>query len=186
VEGKLDPGQVQGYTLRASTGYALIAALDGRSKDLHLEFAGEDGQPLLSSSRADGSQVVPHLPADQRYIVKVVAGSQASPYGLRIEIPALLSLTPGSGLISTGGSARDGQPVAFLIQGQAGQELELALDTPQNIATISIEGLEDGQALPVPAGAVQWKGALPKTGGYLIRVAPAAGSADFTLQARLQ
>jgi hypothetical protein len=189
VEGHLDPGEGEGYALRASQGYALIADLQSQAGDAVLDISAEDGAPLQVVHRPDGAILVSELPSNQRYIVKVIAGSQETAYALTLEIPALISLDQSSGSAAGGGTISAGRPVSYLLRAKAGQTLSVSVTSPGQAVALSISGLHDGQPLVSPnaaGGAATWTGPLPQTQSYLIQAVPLIDSTSFWIQVSLK
>jgi peptidoglycan/xylan/chitin deacetylase (PgdA/CDA1 family) len=65
----------------------------------------------------------------------------------------------------------------FLVEGQAGQEVALAVTAPYDHVLLSVVGRADGEVLvSVRSEVTAWQGVLPATGAYEVNLASLAGS----------
>ncbi len=70
----------------------------------------------------------------------------------------------------------------YLVKGERGQELRVALDAVQPGANFSIYGVRDRQAYkPLAPGSTEWTGILPSTQDYLISVAATETEAEYAI-----
>ncbi len=70
----------------------------------------------------------------------------------------------------------------YLVNGEQGQELRVALDAVQPDANFSIYGVRDRQAYkPLVPGSAEWTGILPSSQDYLISVAATDTETEFAI-----
>jgi hypothetical protein len=74
------------------------------------------------------------------------------------------------------------QVVHYLVNGEQGQELRVALDAVDPGANFSIYGVRDRQAYkPLVPGSAEWTGILPSSQDYLISVAATDTDAEYAM-----
>jgi hypothetical protein len=174
----------------------LIGALQGQVMLAHA-IAWSDrrspgqGETSVRVYRADGGELrAPvggaalwsgRLPADGDYVVRVRASGGPTAYTLAVQIPKPVVANREHPSAFYAGVAPSRAPVDFLIDGEQGTTLDVALRTDPG-SHLHIYGLDDGiQLARLADRKARFTGVLPATQQYVISVVPAGEGTRYEL-----
>jgi hypothetical protein len=184
------PASMRAYVVRAQAGQMMTAEARATQGQVILMVVGVDGT-VLQSSNPQSAHFSSNLNTTQDYLLLVQSGPvTVARYTLDVAIPPLGAATPTPGPatrinFASGATVHDvnghlgiGETHTYVLGAQEGQLLEVTLWPVTNVA-MSITGV-DGQVL-LPSGSGFFRGVLPRTQDYLLRVT--AGSEAITYNA---
>lgn len=174
VNGTLQAGQIQSYTLTASKNQPLILNLDSTYGDYSLGVTAPDGSTLLDpANHWNHLQWV--LPQTGTYTIRVFATTHAESFTLTAKVAQLVNFGSGSNSITLNGSTINGFVVSYAFYCTAGKTMDAALNVPSTTAYLDIFGIASGLLLDSSAKANNWSGVLPSTQYYIVEVIPNNG-----------
>lgn len=152
LQGDIAAGQAIEYTFDALGGQTLIAGVSSEDQDVFFEIKGSEDGSVLASFSEEISSLTEVLPSTQTYRITLTSKTDNT-YFLSVEIPAILSLTPGAGPVSVDGYVDVLQAfhpnaftrVRYLLKLEAGTVLNVQLSSPglENL-TLALIGADDG------------------------------------------
>lgn len=175
IQGNLGPQSVDRYVLSAQANQLMEVNVTATAPNVRLFVLGSDGV-VLKSGLIGPPSFRGVLPTTQDYLIFVTADGQATPYTLSIAIPQRLSFAPNATQIGLDSSYPATGEQYYVLRASEGQLMDLQLMTPASSAMLAIYGV-DGAVLKLAAvGGPFFRGTLPATQDYIVRVAgpPAA------------
>ncbi len=145
VHSSLAPGASDSYILGAGAGQPVVLTAHA--------VAGSDPS-LVITSLPDGAVLQPDSPArsawttvlskSQELLVQPKNPGPATAYELSVMVPALVKLPAGGGTVTRSGSTPAGLPVDYVVAAQAGQTLEVSLESAGSGAMLQTTGFVSG------------------------------------------
>ncbi len=208
LSGTLAAGEVDTFVLRANGGEPLLIDLVSEGRTLQFSLYGlEDGIPLVHDS-AGLTRWAGQLPRAQEYVLHVTAegvtiepdsnteantavknrpakltSQSGTPYQIHISQPQRITFAPGQNTASVSKSLAVGQILPYVVNVAQGQWLQVAVNSPNQSAVLSVQGMTDG--IPYQDGLVTgtsfWLGQATMSQDFLLRVLPSSGTPEFTL-----
>ena|GEM_PF-1186918 len=186
VSGKVPSQGTVEYRLRAKEGQFMMVVLGSSKGNVFLGIVGEDGTPLLRPA-AETTFWMGVLPATQDYTIQIAAPEEGDFYDLSITIPVWIKPSSETGSATVQGKAKAHQVVDYVLYGEEGQTMEVAIKSPDNDVLLSITALEEGIPLVrAVAETTQWSGTLPATGHYLIQAFASGEDTTYTVEVTLR
>ncbi|HUF36322.1 MAG TPA: hypothetical protein VMN37_10255, partial [Gemmatimonadales bacterium] len=122
------------------------------------------------------------LPVSGDYVVRVRAAGGPTPYTLAVQIPRRVVVDRENPTASFSGVAPSRAPVDYLVKGERGQSLEVALEPQTEGPHLHVYGLDDGvQLAPLAERRRHYGGRLPASQDYVVSVVPAAEGSRYEL-----
>jgi hypothetical protein len=196
VQGRVNPNDSDTWVLRASAGQKLTAKLAFTAGQAILIIWGADGTVLISD-HAGATEWEGDLPITQDYNIHVRnVGAGVADYSLTVTIPPKPGPTPvveptpvprriqfpagGTTATVTGRVAANGSD-AWLVGAQRGQEMSVNLNSAGQVKLV-IWGADGTVLVSEGVEARSWKGPLPATQDYTLRVRNlGSAAADYSL-----
>ncbi|MCA9980974.1 MAG: hypothetical protein KDD89_09075, partial [Anaerolineales bacterium] len=166
------PGQIATngtatYALRGVAGQSVAINVTSPTNSVFLSIYGaSDGVPLALA--ANGVQSwLGVLPSTQDYIITAVNTGLATNYTLSVIIPERITFAANSvGTVRSGLLGPTGF-IHYIFRANAGQEVDLNLQSDTNQVVFKLVGVTDGVVLA--DGVQSWRGRVPHTQDYVIR-----------------
>ncbi len=146
VEGDVPANGSLTYSLHLLGGQYFQVSIESPITQAALGVSGADGT-LLVSPAASAKFWQGTLPNTQDYYFQVVSTGPASHVVVSFIAPAPLVFAPGGTSIVVEGSVEANQTQYYAIQAQAGQLMQVMLDSPNQGVLLTIYGIQDGQPL---------------------------------------
>ncbi|MEZ4662760.1 MAG: LysM peptidoglycan-binding domain-containing protein [Caldilineaceae bacterium] len=180
VAGRVTFPNRREYVLRAQAGQQMHVELTSDNSLANFAITGlGDGQPL---KRLENSDTVwtGTLPGTQDYLIQIATLEGSSPgYSLFVEITPLpsqdtterIQFAAGATGTTVTGTVTDPAHRKYLVRAQAGQTMNVTLNSAQPTTSFSVVGVSGGQVLKaLGSGSNSWSGLLPQTQDYLIEI----------------
>ena len=152
LKGEIKAGESISYTFEVAAGQTLIATVTSNDQDVYFEIVGQDDGSVLLSAADELPQLIAVLPSSQVYQITLFSPTD-NVYFLTVEIPAVLDIDPGSGMITIDGYLDVFQAfhpdvftrVRYQIYLDAWSVLSVQLRSPAlETLTLALTGVDDG------------------------------------------
>ncbi len=185
--GTIQPGQTLTFVVKALQSQPMIAMVDAPDHDLKLSIFGANGTVLLPASQ-NTSNWQGLLPATQDYYFQVTGGASAENFTLNVIIAARIQFGAGQIQTTLQGKTVNGYAVSYVAHAQAGQVMNVTINTDPNAAAITVWGFSDGQPYArAQNGVTNFSMTLPSTQDYIIEAVPQGGQVvNYTLTVKIQ
>jgi hypothetical protein len=134
------------------------------------------------------SPLQPKSPLVSTKLAAAATAGTADPAGLVTALPKLtplpLAMVAGQ-LVWQQGKLTAGQVAIYQFEGQAGQQVDISVLSPENQAQLVLSGVADQLPLHIEANQA-WAGSLPRTQTYQISVLAGTQPIDYLLKVSLQ
>lgn len=196
VQGTIQAGETRTHTLTAMAGQTLIVGVASPDKDVFVGVAGiQGGQKLLANDECALSWSGT-LPQTQDYRITLSTQNPDTYYFLEVEIPVDIRFDPGAysdivyghiEILENTPTTEVENHVMYLLYASAGQTLDVRLNSPNLEAlSLGVYGKDDGQAYRrYQVKNHGYRGVLPLTQGYYLKVFSNGISTDFSLDISL-
>jgi hypothetical protein len=185
ISGQVAAGETAVYVLGAQAGQQMRIDLMTQDETARLEVQDSEGGWL------DG-QVTPtlwqgQLPATADYVIRVHGGDALADYTLLVIIPIRIQFAPGATTASMTGDLDPFQAHDYILSAQAGQTMAVTIHSAAEDILLTLVG-EDGIPLAngLMSGATSWRGQLPATQDYFIRVLGTELGGSYTLDVTIE
>lgn len=181
----ISTGGTQRYVINVMAGQTLIASVTPFAAESIPAFAisvyGPDGT-LLGRSAPGSPGWSGKVPATGDYRIEVQNAGGATTFTLQITVPGTVRFAGGETATTLNGSVTLPEVDSYVVEGSAGQPLTVDVIAPGGNAWLAISGQDGTALLREDARQISWRGTIPSTQGYVVRVGAGAGSADYTLR----
>ncbi len=182
VSSSLAAGGVKEYRVRASANQLLFVDVTSPKPDVFVEVIGvTDGKVLVRASdqRAHWQGT---LPANQDYLIRLVATGGASTFSLKVTIPRRISFAAGTASATVPGTVAAGTTNTYVFRALAGQTVTATLTANGQPVWVGVYGLGDGQPVAaVTPGVTTVTGKLPSNQDYLLHAVPSGATSSYSL-----
>lgn len=185
--GTIQPGQTLNFVVKALQSQPMIVTADSPNHDLTLSLFGANGTVLLPASQ-NTSNWQGLLPATQDYYFQLTGGADTENFTLNVIIMARIQFGAGQIQATLQGTTVNGFAVSYVARAQAGQKMDVIINTNPNVAAITIWGFSDGQPYArAQNGVTNFSMILPSTQDYVIEAVPQGGQVvNYTLTVKIQ
>ncbi|MGD0613716.1 MAG: hypothetical protein ABSB41_19645 [Anaerolineales bacterium] len=181
VQGTIQPGQIQTYTVQGGKAQPMILFLESPYKDVTLGVFEQNGTTLLSPANK-WLYWQWQLPKTDLYTIQVIGGAKTEKYSLTVKLPQLVTFPKSSTSITLHGNTYPGYVVSYAFRVVAGDVMTASLNVPSSEAYLDIFGIATGTLVSSKDQDTTWKGTLPETQEYVVEVVPQGnGSVVFSL-----
>ena len=174
VNGTVQPGQVQTYTVSAGQLQPMILILDSPNKDVTFGVLEPNGNILLDPAKKF-TRWQAWLPQTEVYTIQVIGGASTENFTLTIKVAQLVNFASGSSSITLSGKTVNGYVFSYGVSAKVNQTMTVSLNVPSSTAYLDVFGIATGTLLSPTAKANAWSGVLPETQEYVIEVIPNNG-----------
>ncbi|HVN16158.1 MAG TPA: hypothetical protein VMT73_10500, partial [Anaerolineales bacterium] len=165
--GTIQPGQTLNFVVKALQSQPMIVSADSPNHDLNLAVFGANGAVLLSASQ-NTTNWQGLLPATQDYYFQITGGAAAENFTLNLIIVARIQFGVGQIQTTLQGTTVNGFAVSYVARAQAGQRMDVTINTDPNIAALTVWGFNDGQPYArAQNGVTNFSMTLPSTQDYI-------------------
>lgn len=187
ARGRIAPGQVQNFSLRALQGQPMLASVASPDNDVTMSITAESGTALLPASQAS-SNWQGTLPATQDYYIQVMGGASEQEYSLWVSLPSRIQFSQGATSATVSGKTVGGNIASYVVAAQGGQTMDIVLMPEPTLAALTVWGFSDGQPLMrAQMGSTTFNMQLPSTQDYIINVVPQAGQeVNFSMKVEIR
>ncbi len=176
TESTIHANEALFYVVRALKDQPLIVMLNTPDQSAILSVFGADGTILLARSQHTTSWQGT-LPSSQDYYFRVTGGASTQNFTLTVDIPARVQFSSGQTEATLSGQTVGGYNVAYVAYAFKGQQMDVTINTSQDVAGLTIWGFTDGQPYArAQNGVTHFNMTLPSTQDYIIEVVPAGGN----------
>ena len=185
--GTIQPGQTLNFVVKALQSQPMIVSADSPNHDLNLAVFGANGAVLLSASQ-NTTNWQGLLPATQDYYFQIIGSAAAENFTLNLIIVARIQFGVGQIQTTLQGTTVNGFAVSYVARAQAGQRMDVTINTDPNTAALTVWGFSDGQPYArAQNGVTNFSMTLPSTQDYIIEAVPQGGHVvNYTITVRIQ
>ena len=189
VDGSVQPKAPDLFALKASAGQEMEVVADSLSPGTMLAIWGFDGT-ILQAAGDPSRDWKGTLPGAQDYFIYLYNTSTSAGYRLDVSIPPAGGEPPpvrirfpaGATEARVTGSLKESGQAVYVLEALKNQLMDVQVDTVGGQVLLDIWGA-DGTVLKHGAVAgLAWRGYLPATQDYYLKLTAEQGSADYTLR----
>ena len=187
VEGNLGADETARFILGAHEGDLLSAHALSPEEDIDVSVHRLDEETELYDANEVDSFWSGRLPETLGYLIELEGASEESLYALEIEVPRRLPLDPETSSVELTGTVQAHAPLAHVIPVEANKNVAVSVSSPDNSVKLAIHGAGNGHPLVHwDAETNSFRGEIPHTQDYVVRLIPGSEPSEFTLKVSVE